>query len=84
MDANHPLLALASDGPPPFPTSYPQLRRLDRSVVCPICKEPFQGPVSIGCGHSFCSQVRVNVGRVSRLLTPHRHRTSAYVPLSTS
>ncbi|ORY25247.1 hypothetical protein BCR39DRAFT_544613 [Naematelia encephala] len=53
--SNHPLLALATDEPPPFPASYPQLQRLDRSIVCPICKEPFSAPVSIACGHSFCS-----------------------------
>ncbi|WVR04084.1 DNA repair protein rad18 [Kwoniella sp. DSM 27419] len=52
--ANHPLLA-AMDEPPPFPESYPQLRRLDRAMVCQICKEPYTGPVSISCGHSFCS-----------------------------
>ncbi|WRT65414.1 DNA repair protein rad18 [Kwoniella shivajii] len=52
--SSHPLLA-SLDEPPPFPPSYPQLRRLDRSVVCQICKEPFQAPVSIQCGHSFCS-----------------------------
>ncbi|RYE92510.1 MAG: hypothetical protein EOO77_46680, partial [Oxalobacteraceae bacterium] len=33
------------------------LSRLDRSVLCSICKEPFSGPVSIPCGHSFCSHV---------------------------
>ncbi|WWC87553.1 DNA repair protein rad18 [Kwoniella dendrophila CBS 6074] len=52
--SSHPLLA-AIDEPPPFPERYLQLRRLDRSVVCQICKEPFQAPVSIACGHSFCS-----------------------------
>lgn len=56
MDLNHPLLAQIDESPP-FPSSYPQLIRLDKSVVCSICKEPFTGPVSINCGHSFCSQV---------------------------
>ncbi|KAL1410179.1 E3 ubiquitin-protein ligase rad18 [Vanrija albida] len=31
------------------------LARLDRAVVCAICKELYKGPVSIACGHSFCS-----------------------------
>ncbi|WWC98883.1 DNA repair protein rad18 [Kwoniella sp. B9012] len=52
--SSHPLLS-SIDEAPPFPPNHPQLRRLDRSVVCQICKEPFQAPVSIGCGHSFCS-----------------------------
>ncbi|KAL7422752.1 E3 ubiquitin-protein ligase rad18 [Cryptotrichosporon argae] len=54
MDLNHPLLALADD-PPPVPSSYPQLQRLDRALLCAICKELFQAPVSVACGHSFCS-----------------------------
>lgn len=58
MDLNHPLLAAgALDDPPPFPANQTQLQRLDRALLCQICKEPFQGPVSINCGHSFCSQV---------------------------
>lgn len=56
MDLNHPLLAQTADDLAPFPPSYPQLQRLDRSVICQICKEVFQGPVSVSCGHSFCSQ----------------------------
>ncbi|ODN80808.1 DNA repair protein rad18 [Cryptococcus amylolentus CBS 6039] len=54
MDKTNPWLT-ASDDPPPIPDTYPQLQRLDKSVVCQICKEPFQAPVSIACGHSFCS-----------------------------
>ncbi|WVQ73885.1 DNA repair protein rad18 [Cryptococcus sp. DSM 104548] len=54
MDKTNPWLT-ASDDPPPIPDAYPQLQRLDKSVVCQICKEPFQAPVSIACGHSFCS-----------------------------
>jgi len=55
MDLTHPLLQ--DNEPAPFPASFPQLRRLDRAVLCPICKELFKAPVSIGCGHSFCSAV---------------------------
>lgn len=56
MDLNHPLLQ-ADVEPKPFPESEPQLRRLDKALLCPICKELFDHPVSIGCGHSFCSKV---------------------------
>ncbi|RXK38845.1 DNA repair protein rad18 [Tremella mesenterica] len=56
MDLNHPLLASAVDLLPPFPSSHPQIQRLDRSLYCQICKELFSGPVSIPCGHSFCSR----------------------------
>ncbi|EJT47043.1 hypothetical protein A1Q1_04286 [Trichosporon asahii var. asahii CBS 2479] len=55
MDLNHPLLQ-ADVEPKPFPESQPQLRRLDKALLCPICKELFDHPVSIGCGHSFCSK----------------------------
>jgi E3 ubiquitin-protein ligase RAD18 len=33
------------------------LQRLDRALLCTICKELFSAPVNIGCGHSFCSAV---------------------------
>nr|ODN87219.1 DNA repair protein Rad18 [Cryptococcus depauperatus CBS 7841] len=56
MNNTHPLLENYND-PPPFPSNFSQLKRLDRSVLCQICKEPFTGPVSVACGHSFCSQM---------------------------
>jgi E3 ubiquitin-protein ligase RAD18 len=56
MDLNHPLLQTTTE-PAPFPDSFPHFRRVDRAVLCPICKELFKAPVSIGCGHSFCSAV---------------------------
>ena len=43
--------------PPAFPESQPNLRRLDAAVVCQICKELYDAPVVIACGHSFCSKV---------------------------
>lgn len=82
MDLSHPLLALA-DEPPPFPAAYPQLRRLDKAVVCQICKEPFVGPVSIACGHSFCSQVG-ETGWGKQLQWTGLTRCSAFGPRSMS
>jgi E3 ubiquitin-protein ligase RAD18 len=56
---------LAQDIPDPtdFPNNgdAPGLRALDTSLRCAICTELFDGPVSLGCGHSFCSLVRVAV-----------------------
>ncbi|KAJ7063548.1 hypothetical protein C8F01DRAFT_1133456 [Mycena amicta] len=45
------------DDPTDFPANGPSknLRNLDSSVRCPICTEYFDGPVSLQCGHSFCS-----------------------------
>ncbi|GMK54538.1 hypothetical protein CspeluHIS016_0111240 [Cutaneotrichosporon spelunceum] len=54
MDPSHPFLQ-GVDDPKPFPHSFPDLVRLDRAMLCPICKEFLHGPVSIACGHSFCS-----------------------------
>ncbi|KAJ9092713.1 hypothetical protein QFC19_008638 [Naganishia cerealis] len=30
--------------------------RLTQALECPICKSPFNAPVSVPCGHSFCSR----------------------------
>lgn len=67
MDVN--ALLAATDELPPFPASYPQLSRVDRAVLCPICKELFKGPVSIACGHSFCSAVSCEA-RLGHLTNP--------------
>ncbi|KAJ9105191.1 hypothetical protein QFC20_004326 [Naganishia adeliensis] len=34
----------------------PALDRLDAALECPICKHAFEAPVSLACGHSFCSR----------------------------
>ncbi|KAK4687159.1 E3 ubiquitin-protein ligase RAD18, partial [Tremellales sp. Uapishka_1] len=60
MNLDHPLLKAGPEVAPPFPTQFPQLKRLDNSLTCEICKETYSGPVSISCGHSFCSQVRLS------------------------
>lgn len=33
-------------------------RKLDGSVRCTICKDFYDGPVLLHCGHTFCSLVR--------------------------
>ncbi|TFK46004.1 hypothetical protein OE88DRAFT_1739812 [Heliocybe sulcata] len=48
---------LASDvhDPSDFPKSATTLRDLDGSLRCNICGELFSAPVTLGCGHCFCS-----------------------------
>lgn len=50
---------LSSDVPDPsdFPPNEiaPGLRSLDRSLRCMICGELFDAPVTLACGHCFCS-----------------------------
>ena len=54
---------LSSNVPDPsdFPPSTisPDLRSLDRSLRCMICGELFDTPVTLGCGHCYCSLVRM-------------------------
>jgi hypothetical protein len=41
--------------PSDFPVDH--LKKLDSSLRCPICKDFFDGPVILHCGHTFCSLV---------------------------
>lgn len=52
---------LSSDVPDPtdFSSSAPGLRSLDASLRCTICGDLFDAPVTLPCGHCFCSAVRV-------------------------
>ncbi|KAJ6500582.1 hypothetical protein C8R45DRAFT_820007 [Mycena sanguinolenta] len=49
------LLASDIDQPTDFPKDAPSLRELDSAVRCPICGEYLTGPVTVSCGHCFCS-----------------------------
>ncbi|KAK0225127.1 hypothetical protein EDD85DRAFT_221008 [Armillaria nabsnona] len=50
------LAAIVSDSTD-FPdiATAPGLRTLDSTLRCPICCELFSGPVTLRCGHCFCS-----------------------------
>ncbi|KAJ6546985.1 hypothetical protein B0H19DRAFT_1163341 [Mycena capillaripes] len=49
------LLAQDISDPTDFPKKASSLRELDAAVRCPICTDYFNGPVSLLCGHCFCS-----------------------------
>jgi E3 ubiquitin-protein ligase RAD18 len=57
------LLALNMPDPTDFPGQPASLRDLDSAVRCTICANFFDAPVSLPCGHSFCSMVRRQVYR---------------------
>ncbi|KAG6853439.1 hypothetical protein C0991_004364 [Blastosporella zonata] len=54
----NPLLSTNVPDPTDFPPQSvaPGLRELDASLRCNICGEVYDGPVTLNCGHSFCSQ----------------------------
>ena len=58
MPTNNVQILLAQDMPDPTDFSATDLRQLDASFRCTICGEFFDAPVSLACGHCFCSLVR--------------------------
>lgn len=64
------------DFPPPL--LAPGLRELDEALRCNICKEVYSAPVTIGCGHCFCSLVLY----ISAISQPATAFSSACVNLS--
>ncbi|KAF9265796.1 hypothetical protein L218DRAFT_859355 [Marasmius fiardii PR-910] len=59
MISNNTKSNLSLDVPDPVdfpePSKAPGLRSLDSALRCPICGELFDGPVTLLCGHCFCS-----------------------------
>ncbi|OBZ75140.1 Postreplication repair E3 ubiquitin-protein ligase rad18 [Grifola frondosa] len=39
----------------PLPSVAPGLRQLDDALRCSICREFYEAPVTLNCGHCFCS-----------------------------
>ncbi|MEJ1281022.1 tripartite motif-containing 10 [Cricetulus griseus] len=42
--------------------------KLQEEVTCPICLEILQNPVTIDCGHNFCQQCIIQVGKTTENL----------------
>ncbi|KAH7927065.1 hypothetical protein BV22DRAFT_1032192 [Leucogyrophana mollusca] len=55
MLVNNVQALLLSDIPDPSDFPTPDLRQLDASVRCTICGELYDAPVTLSCGHCFCS-----------------------------
>lgn len=64
---------LAADIPDPtdFPdnNAAPGLRSFDEAVRCTICRDFYDAPVTLTCGHCFCSAVRKYVQAASDALS---------------
>ncbi|KAF5379869.1 hypothetical protein D9757_007208 [Collybiopsis confluens] len=55
MESKNSIQKLMSDIQDPSDFESPGLRSLDTALRCSICAELFDGPVSLKCGHCFCS-----------------------------
>ncbi|KAJ7090341.1 hypothetical protein B0H15DRAFT_838224 [Mycena belliarum] len=62
MNSNKLSVLLAQNVPDSTDFPVPSLRQLDDSLRCPICSKFYDGPVSLQCGHCFCSMcIRENL-----------------------
>jgi E3 ubiquitin-protein ligase RAD18 len=57
MQPNTLAALLNTDIPDPTDFHSPFLRQLDSALRCSICSECFDAPVTLNCGHCFCSLV---------------------------
>jgi hypothetical protein len=58
--------------PPSMSRPRPPASRLIQALECPICKGPFVTPVSVACGHCFCSRVRFSCSPQTTIRDKHR------------
>lgn len=66
---------------PPHATA-PGLRALDGSFRCDVCGELYDAPVTISCGHCFCSAVTFTRLLLKRMVAYHKHLQCIRVSLS--
>lgn len=59
LDLNDPDLEVQDPTDFPASTDAPGMRELDGSLRCRICGELYTAPMSLVCGHSFCSLVSI-------------------------
>ncbi|KAG1849158.1 hypothetical protein DFJ58DRAFT_889325 [Suillus subalutaceus] len=55
MPTNNVQALLSTNIPDPSDFPMPDLRQLDASLRCTICGELYDAPITLACGHCFCS-----------------------------
>ncbi|KAG2348402.1 hypothetical protein BDR05DRAFT_874190 [Suillus weaverae] len=55
MPMNNVKALLSTNIPDPSDFPMPDLRQLDASLRCTICGELYDAPITLACGHCFCS-----------------------------
>jgi len=57
MPTNNVQALLSTNIPDPSDFPMPDLQQLDASLRCTICGELYDAPITLACGHCFCSLV---------------------------